>query len=456
MLVFKFGGTSLATPERMLNVCRLIQTHATDHTLGVVVSAIAGVTDELNEQLQSSRERTSLNVVHCCDVIKQHHLQFIYKLKVLSHQLDAALLIKQIEALAEEHRGLLTCLQEATCPKIESQLLALGERCSSLILHALLNAEGLVFELLNPQEYIKTEGPHHQSRPLYTQIYQAFSNYRAKRGEPHVLMPGFFGANQQGELTLLGRNGSDVSAALLASGLDAQQLVIWTDVDGVLSADPKLVEQTQLWPEMTYEQCKALCFYGAKVLHPTTIDTLIDLRIPTRIRNTFKPEHNGTLINANAKTQAKGVSLKQHCVCITIPQQGERDIDAWHESIRDKLHHHDVEPYFIFHNTDGMHVVVDEIEQNTVLNILWPYTQQPSPLKIHHQLSLITLVDHAMPNDKLNALSSQLSAPIIHHGFGELAKCYCWLVHAENDMVFLDKLHQHVIVTPQQSQAQPA
>jgi bifunctional aspartokinase / homoserine dehydrogenase 1 len=191
-------------------------------------------------------------------------------------------------------------------PGSMAHLGSLGERASSVLVTQLLAFRGLAPRLLDSRAYLRTSGGSPlAAHPDWNAIREAFGGLR---DDPPALsiLPGFFGADPSGRTTLLGRGGSDYSAALAAWALDAEVLEIWTDVDGVYSADPRVVPVAFALPEVSFEEAMELSYFGAKVLHPKTIQPAREKRIPVRVLNTFAPDRPGTLIHDRAAPAAQG------------------------------------------------------------------------------------------------------------------------------------------------------
>jgi aspartokinase/homoserine dehydrogenase 1 len=184
-------------------------------------------------------------------------------------------------------------------PLVLARICSLGERASCALLAGLLEAQGQPCLRLDPTKVLLCQGNPLEASPLTARIRERLQPFRLG-GQPLALLPGFFGGNEAAEPVLLGRGGSDLSAALAAAAVDASLLEIWTDVDGVFTADPRLVENAQCLEELSYEEAMELAYFGAKVLHPRTLGYVRGPGIPTRVRNTHRPEHPGTLVTAAA------------------------------------------------------------------------------------------------------------------------------------------------------------
>ena len=299
MRVLKFGGTSMGNAERMRGVAEIIAGQAQECPLLLVVSAVAGVTDGL---LRGSEEAAGGgSVVPALARFHSLHREILAALRgELGTELAAAAeadlggLEREMENLL---RGFALLLERP--PGALAVLSSLGERAACALLYRLLAARGLAVRLLDPKVLIRTSGSPLSASPDWEATRQAFAPLRCDP-PPVALLPGFFGGDASGRINLLGRGGSDYSAAIAAWALEAELLEIWTDVDGIFTADPRLVRQAAVLPEVSYEEAMELSFFGAKVLHPKTIQPAREKGIPVRVRNSFAPDHPGSLVHGAA------------------------------------------------------------------------------------------------------------------------------------------------------------
>ena len=296
MRVMKFGGTSVASAARISAVADIVREAAATGPVLVVVSAMSGVTNLLRDGVQAAVEGEDTNA--CQSRFSE------------LHRSTAAELFPEDEApLDTELRGLESELSQflqgvkllGECPPgVMASLFSLGERASSLLLARLLKAQGL-----DAAKFIRTNRGSLEAAPDWKATAQAFEKFRESPPALSVL-PGFYGADADGRTTILGRGGSDYSAAIAAWALNADLLEIWTDVDGIYSADPRLVPEAFTLPEVSFEEAMELSYFGAKVLHPKTIQPAREKDIPVRVRNTFAPSRPGTLVHGDAKPSPHG------------------------------------------------------------------------------------------------------------------------------------------------------
>ncbi len=296
MRVMKFGGTSVAFGTRIHAVADIVRQAAAEGPVLVVVSALSGVTNLLRDGVLAA--------------IRGEHTEPCLEGFVGIHRTATAelfptnptLLGAELQSLEQELKNFLQgvkLLRECP-PGVMAHLYSLGERASSLLLAQLLEAE-----LLDPRDYIRTNSDPLFAAPDWKATELAFQKMRVSPPKVAVL-PGFFGADAEGRTTVLGRGGSDYSAAIAAWALSARLLEIWTDVDGIYSADPRLVPEAFALPEVSFEEAMELSYFGAKVLHPKTIQPAREKAIPVRVCNTFAPERAGTLVHGAAQPSPHG------------------------------------------------------------------------------------------------------------------------------------------------------
>lgn len=325
--VMKFGGTSVANADRLREIVRLAgEALAADRVL-LVASALSGITNILVEGAQAAAAGRP------CDAVDRFRARHRGLLAGLSPELGPARvgeLEQRLGALETELQQLLQgiTLLRSCPPRSLARLSSLGEQASCALLAALLQAHGLPCLLLDPRVVLPCEGDPLEATPLPGRIRDAFAPFRAGDA-PLALLPGFFGGDAGGEPLLLGRGGSDLSAALAAAALDAGLLEIWTDVDGIFTADPRVVPEAACLEELSYEEAMELAHFGAKVLHPRTLAPVRGPGIPVRVRNSFHPGHPGTLVRAGvggAAKPAQGLSLLQDVALVDLAGPGMRGV----------------------------------------------------------------------------------------------------------------------------------
>jgi aspartokinase/homoserine dehydrogenase 1 len=308
LIVMKFGGTSVGNAERMKCAAGLVDQHAKQADVVVVVSAMAGVTDMLiraaNEASQGDREHWK----SVRQELARRHREVADQLLTPAEQ--AVVLPRLAEQLTnfENLCSGFTLVREVT-PRAMDTLSSLGEVMSATLMAAILRSMGRAAEAVDATQLIVTDDEFGSASPIFEETnpktHQVLTAIRKKGAIPVVT--GFRGATREGICTTLGRGGSDFSGTIVGGALDADEVWIWTDVDGVMSADPRLVPAARIIPEISYREAIELSFFGAKVLHPKTIQPVMKKKIPVWIKNSFNPTCPGTRIVAAPTDRTPGV-----------------------------------------------------------------------------------------------------------------------------------------------------
>ena len=312
--VYKFGGTSMKNADALEQVGNLV-TNSDAENLIVVVSAMGGMTDAL---LQFSETQDSKLI----EDIQSLYIETSDSLvKNVSSRLS---LIEAFKEDIQEIREIAKLKDHASLSIEENEILGFGEIWTSKLLHAYLSAMGEIeTSWLNPMDFLIIQNEDMGANVNWSKSKEAFTQaIQDKSGK--VIMGGFIASNIEGKSTNLGRNGSDYSASILGSLSEAKSVTIWTDVDGVLTGDPRVVNQARMIEQMTYDEAIELSYFGAEVIHPKTMAPLMHKEIPLYIRNTFNPESLGTSINSQQKnTRAvKGISTIKDIALLNLEGTG--------------------------------------------------------------------------------------------------------------------------------------
>lgn len=304
MIVHKFGGTSIGDAQRFASVADIVLAHhnqagnpASAQTV-VVVSAMSGVTNQLISGARAAAEGRDSVYREIKAALLTRHLEVVETLLTRSRErLDVGGLVEdKLHELERFYRSI-AMLGELT-PRGNDAISSFGEQLSSNILAAVLRERGARAQAVNATDLIVTDDNFGSAAPLVEATRQRLQAQIVPLLERGVIpvITGFVAATETGVTTTLGRGGSDFSAAIIGAGLDADEVWIWSDVDGILTADPNLVPQARTLAELSYAEASDLAYFGADVLHPKTIRPVIERGIPLRIVNSFNPAHPGTLI----------------------------------------------------------------------------------------------------------------------------------------------------------------
>jgi aspartate kinase len=323
MVVQKFGGTSVADPEAIRRLIEIVRAARSRDGRGpaVVVSAMSGVTDALLG-IASAAGANQGDALSKADALRERHLATARALVSGAEQAPLLAHISgQFDQLADIVRAL-AILREVS-PRTLDVVAAMGELLSSRIVAAALSEAGVPAGWVDARCAIVTDAEHTRATPLGAETNAALRKTIVpilESGRVAVL-GGFVGATSDGHTSTLGRGGSDYSGAIVGAGVGAREIQIWTDVDGMLSADPRVVASPRLVSQLSFAEAAELAYFGAKVLHPSTILPAVERNIPVRILNSWKPDGTGTLItaeNAAGGARLTGLASKRDVTVIDI------------------------------------------------------------------------------------------------------------------------------------------
>jgi len=305
----KFGGTSIGDASCIARTAQIIAKAARTGPCIAVVSAMSGVTNRLIDAAKRGAEGDTAAGAAIASALQKQHEAALATL-VANEAVRKTVREKMNDVLAEGRRlcdG--TALLRELTPRTLDAISSLGERLSAPLVAAAVSELGVPSESVEATELIVTDAYHGGAEPLMD-LTRTRSEARLRPLLEKGIVPlvtGFIGTSEDGKLTTLGRGGSDYSATILGAAMDAAEVIIWTDVDGVLTADPRLVPDAQTIPEISYREAAELAYFGAKVLHPKTLNPVVQAAIPVWIRNSFAPERPGTKITLRGRSIGGGV-----------------------------------------------------------------------------------------------------------------------------------------------------
>ncbi len=323
MKVLKFGGSSVAKPERIKGIVEILKKYySRGEKFTVVFSAFGGITDLL---IAMSNKAAEGNEDYHEDFhnFQQRHKETV--LQLIHGDNQPAIL----EELKENHDILKNLLhgiflvREASARTMD-YVLSFGERNSAFIISHILKQNGINASYLDARKIIKTDKKFGSANVDLEESYKKINDYYTNNAGIQIVT-GFISSAKGGLTTTLGRGGSDYTASLIAAGLKAQMIEIWTDVNGVLTADPRKVNKAFTIPEMTYAEAMEMSHFGAKVIYPPTLQPALNNLIPLYIKNTFNPDFVGTLISQNAKMNGhpvRGISSMSNIALLTLQGGG--------------------------------------------------------------------------------------------------------------------------------------
>lgn len=322
----KFGGTSVGDVPRLQEVVSIVKQFLKDQPV-VVASAMGGLTNVLLDTAQKAVERKSGEVNNAIAAIRERHLQ-IANAMIHDYPRRAALIKNQqdsINELANFYHGV-SLLRELS-PRSLDAIASFGEILSCMQIAAIFEENGIKSQFIDARTIIQTDDNFGEASVDFSvsnkKINETISPLVSKGIVPVVT--GFISSTEDGITTTIGRSGSDYTGSIVGSAINSKEIWIWTDVDGVMTADPRFVKGAQVLSEISYREAAEMSYFGAKVIHPKTMVPAIEKKIPIRIKNTFNPEHQGTLISAKPNhggTSAKTVTSIDNLAIIAIEGNG--------------------------------------------------------------------------------------------------------------------------------------
>ncbi len=310
MKVLKFGGTSVGKPERMQQVAKLV--NADNLPKFVVLSALSGTTNilvEINHSLANGNKNVAAKAI---DNLKGKYLEFSEELLQEEKYKNKGI------AIIDEHFGLLeSFIHVPFSPLVEKEILAQGELLSTKLFLEYLLEKKYTAVLLPALDFMRLDEEREPDTNFINQKLNKIMN--AQTGKTIYLTQGYICRNKLGEVDNLQRGGSDYTASLIGAAIKAQEIQIWTDIDGMHNNDPRIVDRTVPVAELSFEEAAELAYFGAKILHPYTIRPAQKANIPVRLLNTMQPEAPGTIISdKKGGTEIKAVAAKDGITAIKI------------------------------------------------------------------------------------------------------------------------------------------
>lgn len=341
MKVLKFGGTSVGSSENINKVIKIVNNASENDAVVVVVSAVGGITDKL---MNASSKAISKDLDYKSDfnTLKQQHIEIIDALLTgASLESTKDIILEKLSELEKLLDGIY--LINELSPQTTDKLLSFGELMSSLIIFEAMQQEGLNVQLKNSQNLIVTDSNFTNAAVQFEETNANITSYFAHNDKLITILPGFIAKSEDGEITTLGRGGSDYTAAIVASALNANSLEIWTDVSGMFTTNPKLVKQAKPIQKLSYYEAIELSHFGAKVLYPPTVLPVLSKNIPILIKNTMAPDEDGTLITKNVENGSanpiKGISNVNGISLLTLQGNGMVGIPGFSKRLFETLAH---------------------------------------------------------------------------------------------------------------------
>jgi aspartate kinase len=442
--VMKFGGTSVEDGAAFRNVAKIILT-AADAMPVVVVSAISGFTNSLLQSVERAVRGDARNATRALEPDFARH-------SAIGKELlngDASAKFEHTVATARaEIRQLhkIIAAHPVTSPPLQDEIVAFGEQLSSQLLAAVLREHGLPARQVDARRCLKTDENYGSAAPL-AESDQATRNELLPLLEAAKIpvLGGFIGSTMSGVTTTLGRGGSDYTAALVGAALDAREIQIWTDVSGVLTADPRVVRGAKTIKVLSYQEAAELAYFGAKVLHPKTIQPAIDKDIPVRVCNSRAPKDEGTLIVAESEAAPQTIKAIAHKNGITTVQiTSARMLGAYGflRKLFEVFDHHQTAVDVVTTSEVSVSLSIDDA---STLSELVPDLEQLGAVEIEEDRTIISVVGEGLRNTpgiaaKVFSVISDINVSMISVGASSVNLTF--MVDAEHAAEAITRLHQ--------------
>ena len=425
MQILKFGGTSVANAHNIKLVRDIIKSKSKEKSLIVVVSAFSQVTNKL-EQIAKEATSTHKTYLHGIETIEAQHKEAI---SILFKGKNSNELIAQVNGLIDKLKEVCqgVSLVDELTPRTYSQIVSFGERLSSLIISEYVKLDLEEATLLDPRSFIFTNTG--TSSVDFNQTDKAIKKELGNCNGIHIC-PGFIASSKAGHLSTLGRGGSDYTAAIIAAALDASVLEIWTDVSGMMTADPRIVKRAHVINKISYEEAMELSHFGAKVIYPPSIMPVLKKKIPIQIKNTFEPGHPGTLISEDSNgssTIIKGLTSIKDIALVSLRGPGMVGIPNFSHRLFRALSSAEVNVILITQASsehsisvailpEAVETAKEAIENEFELEI---NVGKVAPLKIKRELSIIAIVGNKMQDQV--GVSGKMFNTLGHNGVNVVA-----------------------------------
>ena len=404
MRVLKFGGTSVANAENIEKVIEIVKEKIDDEVLIVIVSAFGGTTDALLECGRLASEGNE-NYIEKLRETEQRHIAAVKELIPVQQQSALLSLVKKMCNEIEDLCNGVFLVNELSYRTID-KLLSYGELLSSQIITAAFNAKGIGCRWVNAKEIVKTNSDFGKAVVDFRETNNNIKNFFQKNSDKLLIVPGFVASDSKNITTTLGRGGSDYTASIFAAAADASSLEIWTDVSGMMTADPRWVANAKIISSISYQEAMELSHFGAKVIYPPTIQPVLNKNIPVWIKNTFAKDDSGTVIKAMAESDSdiiRGISSINNIALLSLEGSGMVGVPGFSKRLFESLSNASINVILITQGSSehSICVGVDGINSDKAKQVIdLAFSDEISigkvePLVVEKDLSIVALVgDH--------------------------------------------------------------
>jgi aspartokinase/homoserine dehydrogenase 1 len=410
MQVLKFGGSSVGSAEAISKVVDIVVESIKKEPTIVVVSAMSGVTDQLLMLAQSASQGNEAYKT-IIQNIEQKHLDAVRALLPIQAQSATLSLVKQtINELESNCEGLFMLKELSN--RMQDRIVSFGELLSSKIISATFASKGINQQWVDSRLLIKTNSNYLNAvvdKDLTAKTIQTYFASAENNKFDLYTAPGFIASDAEGNTTTLGRGGSDYTGAIFAAGVKASALEIWTDVSGMMTADPRMVQNAKEIPQISYQEAMELSHFGAKVIYPPTIQPVMHQNIPVWIKNTFEPNHPGTIIKNESPTDTnfiRGISSIKDICLLSLEGSGMVGIPGFSKRLFEALAKKQINIILITQSSSEHSICVgvnanDAFQAKLAVDIEFEQeinTQKVEPLIVEKEVAIIALVGEQMKN----------------------------------------------------------
>jgi bifunctional aspartokinase / homoserine dehydrogenase 1 len=405
MQVLKFGGSSVANAENINKVVAIVQQSVKKDKTVVVVSALGGITDTLINSAILAADGNELYKEKLLE-IEQRHMDTVKALIPVAQQSSVLSMVKKNCNEIEDICNGIFLLRELSA-RTKDRMVSYGELLSSRIIAARFKTGGTDNEWKDMRELVITDSNFGNAGVDFTVTNQKIASYFSSTDKQLFIVPGFVASNTSGVTTTLGRGGSDYTAAIIAAAANAAALEIWTDVSGMMTADPRLVSTAKVIPHISYQEAMELSHFGAKVIYPPTIQPVMSKSIPVWVKNTFAPEDYGTVIeNAAVKNGGgiRGISSINKMALLSLEGSGMVGIPGFSKRLFESLANALINVILITQGSSehSICVGIDDVHADKAKEVIdktfsWEIeTGKVEPLAVEKELSIVALVGDNM------------------------------------------------------------
>ena len=407
MVVLKFGGTSVENAENIEKVASIVGEKSKENKIAVIVSALGGITDLLLNCGTLAAEGNE-SYKESLLTIETRHIEAVKILLPVAEQSSTLSLVKMLCNELEDICKGVFLLREFT-PVTKDRITAFGEIMSSKIIAAGFAARGLNTAWKDARELIVTDDSYTDAIVNFAATNVATQTFFSQNEHVVTVIPGFIAADSKGKTTTLGRGGSDYTAAIVAAAIDADSLEIWTDVAGIMTADPRIVKAAKAIPDISYQEAMEMSHFGAKVIYPPTIQPVMKKQIPVWIKNTFAPGEYGTVIRTTPgqnESSIRGITSINEIVLLSLEGTGMVGIPGFSKRLFEALAQQKINVILITQGSSEHSICVGIDHKNSVqakqaIDSAFDYeieTAKVEPLIVEADLSVIALVGDNMKN----------------------------------------------------------